>query len=137
ENCTRGHIVTFLYRAAGEPKVSGKMPFTDVKEGKFYYNAVLWAVQNNITTGTSATTFSPNENCTRGHIVTFLYRYLKEPSVSGTVPFNDVKPGKFYYNAVLWAVKNNITTGTSGTTFSPNDNCTRGQAVTFLCRAVQ
>ena len=135
--CTRGHIVTFLYRAAGEPEVSGEMPFKDVKKGKFYYNAVLWAVQNEITTGTSDTTFSPNENCTRGHIVTFLYRYLNSPAVSGSVPFTDVKKGKFYYNPVLWAVQNNITTGTTPTTFSPNENCTRGQAVTFLYRAVE
>jgi len=134
--CTRGHIVTFLYRAAGEPEVSGEMPFKDVKKGKFYYNAVLWALENKITQGTTETTFSPNEICTRGHIVTFLYRYLNSPAVSGSVPFTDVKKGKFYYDPVLWAVQNNITTGTTETTFSPNDSCTRGQAVTFLYRAV-
>ena len=128
--------MTFLYRAAGEPEVSGEMPFKDVKKGKFYYNAVLWALENKITQGTTETTFSPNEICTRGHIVTFLYRYLNSPAVSGSVPFTDVKKGKFYYDPVLWAVQNNITTGTTETTFSPNDSCTRGQAVTFLYRAV-
>ena len=110
------------------------MPFTDVAEGKYFYDAVLWALENKITTGTSDTTFAPNEYCTRAQIVTFLYRFAGEPEVSGTTPFKDVKKGSFYEIPVLWAYTNNITTGTDPDKFSPNGSCTRGQAVTFLYR---
>ena len=111
-------------------------PFTDVKANAYYYNAVLWALNNNITTGTTSTTFSPDAPCTRGQIVAFLYRSAGQPSVSASsVPFTDVKKGAYYYNAVLWAVKNNITTGTTPTTFSPDAPCSRGQIVTFLYKA--
>lgn len=134
---TRGQIVAFLYRAAGEPAVSGEMPFTDVKEGKFYYNAVLWAYKNGITTGTSDTTFSPNGTCIRSQIVTFLWRYCGSEEFAPNDQFTDVKKGSFYEKAVAWAVKKGVTTGTSPTTFSPIENCTRGQAVTFLYRAVK
>ena len=136
--CTRGQIVTFLWRAYGSPKPSlTTNPFKDVKAGAYYYDAVLWAVENKITTGTSATTFAPNDSCTRGHIVTFLWRAAGSPEPTLTTnPFKDVKAGAFYYKAVLWAVENKITTGTSATTFEPNKACTRGQCVTFLKRAV-
>ena len=118
--------------AAGSPSVSGSNPFRDVASGDYFYRPVLWAVRNNITAGTSATTFSPNDGCTRGQIVTFLYKAAGSPSVSGSNPFRDVASGDYFYRPVLWAVRNNITAGTSATTFSPNDGCTRGQIVTFL-----
>ncbi|MBQ6431429.1 MAG: S-layer homology domain-containing protein [Oscillospiraceae bacterium] len=134
--CTRAQVVTFLWRAKGcpEPK-SDNNPFTDVKAGEYYYKAVLWAVENNITAGTSATTFSPNAGCTRAQVVTFLWRTEGQPKPSSSAnPFRDVTGG-YYYDAVLWAVEKNITAGTSATTFSPDNTCTRGQIVTFLYRA--
>ena len=134
---TRCEFVTFLWRAAGcpEPETT-ENPFTDVKEGSYYYKAVLWAYENGITTGTSATTFDPKKTCSRGEVVTFLWRYAGKPEVSDIEnPFTDVTEGKFYYKAVLWAYKNNITTGT-GTTFNPSANCQRCQVVTFLYRAL-
>jgi hypothetical protein len=91
-------------------------------------------VQNGITDGMTATTFAPNTNCTRGQIVTFLYRYEQEPAVTGTSAFTDVASGTYYYNAVLWATQNGITEGMTDTTFAPTADCTRGQAVTFLYR---
>ena len=136
--CTRAQVVTFLWRAAGEPKpTKTENPFVDVKEGQYYYDAVLWAVEKGITTGTTATTFRPNQTCTRGQIVTFLWRYSGQPKPKTTEnPFEDVKAGEYYYDAVLWAVENKITTGTSATTFRPNNTCTRAQIVTFLYRAM-
>ena len=110
-------------------------PFVDVKEGAYYYDAVLWAVEQNITSGTSATTFSPDATVTRGQTVTFLYRNAGSPEVSGTMPFADVEADAYYAKAVQWAVQQKITTGTSETTFSPMSDCTRGQIVTFLYRA--
>ena len=111
-------------------------PFSDVKAGAYYYDAVLWAVENNVTAGTSASTFSPNATCTRAQIVTFLWRSSGQPEpLSSNCPFSDVKSNEYYYKAALWAVENNITVGTSATTFSPNASCTRGQVVTFLHRA--
>ncbi len=135
EGCTRGQAVTFLWRAAGsdEPK-SANNPFSDVKTDDYYYKAVLWAVENGITKGTSETEFSPDEFCTRGQIVTFLYRYEKSPALSGTNPFRDVRTDDYFFDAVLWAVKEGITKGTSETEFSPDDVCTRGHIVTFLFR---
>jgi hypothetical protein len=132
--CSRGQIVTFLWRAAGKPIVDMANPFTDVKEGAYYYNAVLWAYTSGITTGTDATTFSPDANCTRGQIVTFLWRYAGSPTVSAGSTFQDVAQGQYYTSAVYWAVAGGITNGTSQTTFSPNTVCTRSQAVTFLYR---
>ncbi|MBQ6946703.1 MAG: S-layer homology domain-containing protein, partial [Clostridia bacterium] len=134
--CTRGQIVTFLWRAAGcpEPK-SSKNPFTDVKKSDYYYKAVLWAVENNITAGATKTTFAPKSPCTRGQIAAFLWRAAGCPEPkSGNNPFTDVKKKDFYYKAVLWAVENGITAGTTKTTFGPNESCTRGQIVTFLYR---
>ena len=134
--CTRGQVVTFLWRAAGCPEpMSTKNPFKDVKKDAYYYKAVLWAVEQGITNGTSKKAFSPNAGCTRGQVVTLLYRANGEPKVSAKNPFKDVKSGAYYYDAVLWAVKNEITNGTSKTAFSPNATCTRGQIVTFLYRA--
>ena len=136
-DCTRGQVVTFLWRAAGGPKpTSTRNPFSDVKPSDYYYNAVLWAVEKGITNGTSPTTFSPNSPCTRGQVVTFLWRYAGMPKTSGSNPFSDVKTGEYYYDAVLWASGKNVTNGTSPTTFSPNNTCTRGQIVTFLYRAI-
>ena len=134
--CTRGQVVTFLWRAAGSPKPSSsKNPFTDISKKAYYYDAVLWAVEKGITNGTSDTTFGPNEPCTRGQVVTFLHRYEGKPKPTSAVnPFTDVKKGAFYYDAVLWAVKKGITNGTTETTFSPDSACTRGQIVTFLYR---
>ncbi len=139
KGCTRGQVVTFLYRAAGEPDLtSNSNPFTDVKSGDYYYNAVLWAVSQGITKGTSADKFSPNATCTRGQIVTFLYRASGSPAISSSFnPFKDVKEADYFYDAVLWAVSENITKGTSETMFDPSSTCTRGQVVTFLYRSNQ
>ena len=134
-SCTRAEMVTFLYRAAGSPEPTNKVnPFTDVAEDSYYYKAVLWAVEKGIAKGTSETTFSPNDTCTRGQTVAFLYRYANSPAVSGSNSFADVSETAYYYNAILWAMSEKVTEGTSATTFSPNDLCTRGQIVTFLYR---
>jgi uncharacterized repeat protein (TIGR02543 family) len=133
--CTRAQAVTFLWRTAGSPaSKTSAMPFTDVPVGSYYYDAVLWAVENGITKGTSDTTFSPNMTCTRAQIVTFLWRSQKSPAAGTANPFTDVKSTAYYADAVLWAVKENITKGTTNTTFSPNADCTRAQIVTFLWR---
>ena len=133
--CTRAQAVAFLWRAAGSPKLKTRtMPFTDVPAGSYYYDAVLWAVENGITEGTSDTTFSPNMTCTRAQIVAFLWRSEKSPAAGTANPFADVKSTAYYADAVLWAVKENITRGTTNTTFSPDADCTRSQIVTFLWR---
>ena len=135
--CTRGQIVTFLWRSVGSsaPKTA-EMPFADVAEDAYYAQAVLWAVENGITKGTSETTFSPNETCTRAHAVAFLYRLAGSPAVTGS-SFQDVAADAYYNAAVAWAVQQGITKGTSETTFSPNETCTRAQIVTFLYRMDQ
>ena len=133
--CTRAQAVTFLWRTAGSPKPETRaMPFNDVPVGSYYYDAVLWAVENGITKGTSDTTFSPNMTCSRAQIVAFLWRSEKSPAAGTANPFADVKSTAYYAGAVLWAVKENITKGTTSTTFSPNADCTRAQIVTFLWR---
>ena len=133
--CTRAQAVTFLWRAAGSPKPETRtMPFTDVPAGSYYYDAVLWAVENDITKGTSDTTFSPNMTCTRAQIVAFLWRSEKSPAAGTANPFADVKSAAYYADAVLWAAKKDITRGTTNTTFSPDADCTRAQIVTFLYR---
>ena len=133
--CTRAQAVTFLWRTAGSPKPETRtMPFTDIPVGSYYYDAVLWAVENGITKGTSDTTFSPDATCSRAQIVTFLWRSEKSPAAGTANPFADVKSTAYYADAVLWAVKENITKGTTSTTFSPNADCTRAQIVTFLWR---
>ena len=133
--CTRAQAVTFLWRAAGSPKPETRtMPFTDIPAGSYYYDAVLWAVENGITKGTSNTTFSPNMTCSRAQIVAFLWRSEKSPAAGTANPFADVKSTAYYADAVLWAVKEDITKGTTNTTFSPDADCTRAQIVTFLWR---
>ena len=133
--CTRAQAVTFLWRTAGSPKPETRaMPFTDVPVGSYYYDAVLWAVENGITKGTSDTTFSPNMTCSRAQIVAFLWRSEKSPASGTANPFADVKSTAYYAGAVLWAVREDITKGTTNTTFSPDADCTRAQIVTFLWR---
>ena len=134
--CTRAQAVTFLWRAAGSPAAkSAVMPFTDVKAGSYYYDAVLWAVEQGITKGTSDTMFSPDATCTRAQIVTFLWRSQKSPAAGTANPFADVAADTYYIDAVLWAVKHNITVGTTVSIFSPDEECPRAQIVTFLYRA--
>ncbi|MCD8343024.1 MAG: metallophosphoesterase [Oscillospiraceae bacterium] len=136
--CTRAQVVTFLYRAAGSPEVENGTvnPFTDVDSDAYYCSAVLWAVEQGITLGTSETTFSPDNVCSRAQIVTFLYRAAGSPEVddSADSAFTDVSSSAYYCNAVLWAAQQGITLGTSETTFSPDDDCTRAQIVTFMFR---
>ena len=134
--CTRAHIVTFLWRAAGSPEPKSTVSFADVPAGSYYAKAVAWAVENGITLGTGDGTFSPNATCTRAQSVTFLYRAL------GTAPttvngFTDVTADAFYADAVAWAVESGVTNGTSASTFSPNNGCTRAQIVTFLYRTMK
>ena len=136
--CTRAQAVTFLWRAAGSPAPkSSAMPFTDVKAGSYYYDAVLWAVEQGITAGTSATTFAPDLNCSRAQIVTFLYRAAGSPAVSGSPAFSDVASDAYYAKAVKWAQANGITSGIGGGLFGSNDNCTRAQIVTFIYRYME
>ena len=133
--CTRAQAVTFLWRVAGRPAPESRtMPFTDVPADSYYYDAVLWAVENGITKGTSSTTFSPDDTCTRAQIVTFLWRSEQSPAAGSSNPFTDVSADAYYADAVLWAVKEAITTGTTRTTFSPDAECTRAQIVAFLWR---
>ena len=135
-SCTRAQMVTFLWRAAGSPAPkSTTNPFRDVRSSDYYYDAVLWAVENGITSGTSADTFAPNATVTRGQTVTFLYRAAGSPAVGGNAGFSDVNANDYYNSAVAWAAENNITGGTGNGKFSPNADCTRGQIVTLLYRA--
>ena len=137
-NCTRAQAVTFLWRAAGSPAPKTKvMPFTDVPSGSYYYDAVLWAMEQGITKGTSDTAFSPNASCTRAQIVTFLWRANGSPVVSGNSAFTDVASDAYYAAAVAWAEKNGVTGGIGGGLFGSNNDCTRGQIVTFLYRSVK
>ena len=134
--CTRAQIVTFLWRAAGSPEPKTASSFTDVPANAYYAKAVAWAVENGITNGMTETTFAPDATCTRGQSVTFLHRALKG-TASSSANFTDVKSDAFYADAINWAVANNVTNGTSNTTFSPNADCTRAEIVTFLYRAYQ
>lgn len=136
ESCTRAQIVTFLWRATGSPEPKTASSFTDVPANAYYAKAVAWAVENGITNGMTATMFAPDATCTRGQSVTFLYRALKG-TASGSTNFTDVQSDAFYADAINWAVANNVTNGTSNTTFSPNADCTRAEIVTFLYRAYQ
>lgn len=133
--CSRYQIVMFLWRAAGQPEAKAAVSFADVKPGDIFYEAVQWAVERGITKGTSSTSFSPYAPCTRGQIVTFLYRSAGSPKVSGACNFSDVSSGSFCRDAVIWASSEGITNGTSAGRFSPNEGCTRAQVVTFLYRA--
>lgn len=137
DSCTRAQAVTFLWRAAGSPEpTASEMTFTDVKADSYYDKAVLWAVENKITSGMSDTLFAPDATCSRSQIVTFLYRMQNSPESKAENPFTDVKADAYYANAVLWAVENGVTTGVSATTFDPAGDCTRGQIVTFLYRCL-
>ena len=135
-SCTRGQVVTFLWRAKGcpEPTVTTHN-FADLKENEYYYKAVLWAVENGITSGLTETTFAPDATVTRSQFVTLLYRAEGRPVCTGNNPFTDVVGTDYYYEPVLWAVENGITSGLTETTFAPEASCTRGQVVTFLYRA--
>jgi len=134
-SCTRAQMVTFLWRAAGSPAPKSTVnPFTDVSASDYYYNAVLWAVENGITTGISADRFAPGATVSRAQTVTFLYRANGSPAASGA-SFSDVAADEYYANAVAWAVRSGITTGTGNGKFTPNAPCTRGQIVTFLYRS--
>ena len=133
--CSRYQIVMFLWRAAGQPEAKAAVSFADVKPGDIFYEAVQWAVERGITKGTSSTSFSPFAPCTRGQIVTFLYRSAGSPAISGACDFSDVSAGSFCHDAVIWASSEGITKGTSAGRFSPNEGCTRAQVVTFLYRA--
>ena len=137
QGCTRAQVVSFLWRAAGKPAPeSDYNPFTDVEESKFYYEAVLWAVEQGITGGVSSTSFAPDATCTRGQIVTFLYRAFGEPETEMSEnPFRDVADSAYYLSPVLWAVEKGVTTGMSADSFAPGATCTRAQVVTFLYRA--
>lgn len=135
--CTRAQIVTFLWRANGSPAPqTGVNPFADVSPGAYYYDAVLWAVEEDITSGTTDTSFSPNSGCTRAQAATFLWRSEGSPADTGSSTFTDVADNAYYADAVDWAVANGITLGTTASTFSPNSGCTRAQIVTFLYRAM-
>ncbi|MBQ7475147.1 MAG: S-layer homology domain-containing protein [Clostridia bacterium] len=136
ETCTRAQVVTFLWRASGQPEpTAASNPFSDVKPDDYFCKAVLWAVEKGITKGTDKTHFSPDEGCTRGQVVTFLWRAKGSPAPAGSSnPFRDVKSDDYFFSAVLWAVENRVTAGTGAKTFSPGDTCTRGQIVTFLYR---
>ena len=134
--CTRAQIVTFLWRAAGSPAPKSMSSFTDVPADAFYAKAVAWAVENGITSGTGESKFSPNSTCTRAQAVTFLYRASGSPAVSGSAEFSDVSTTAFYADAVAWAAKKGITTGIGGGLFGSDNDCTRGQIVTFLWRAM-
>ncbi len=137
DGCTRGQIVTLLWRAAGSPAAAADTvnPFSDVSADSNYYDAIMWAIANGITYGTTPTTFSPDTVCTRGQIVTFMYRAEGCPKVDTGVNFTDVDESWYCYDAVAWAVANGITVGKTDTTFAPSETCTRGQAVTFMYRA--
>ncbi len=135
--CTRAQIVTFLWRAAGSPAVNYAMTMEDVPADAYYTEAIRWALSEGITKGTSETTFSPNDTCTRAQALTFLYRASGSPAVSGSgTEFSDVADGAYYANAVKWAATEGVTEGTGSDTFSPDNNCTRAQIVTFLWRAM-
>ena len=134
--CQRASVVTFLWRAAGSPEPETTVnPFVDVEEDHYFYKAVLWALENGITTGVDATHFAPLASCNRAQVVTFLWRAKGSPAVSGTAPFADVAEGQWYTDAVLWAVENGITNGMSANVFGVENACNRAQIVTFLYRA--
>ena len=133
--CTRAQAVVFLWRISGSPKATdATMPFSDVPADSYYYDAVLWGVENGLVKGTGATQFSPQMHCSRAQIVTFLWRVMDAPQAGSQNPFTDVKDDAYYYDAVLWAVKDGVTKGTTDTTFSPKADCTRAQIVVFLWR---
>ena len=135
DKCTRGEIVTFLWRSAGSPEPeTAANSFSDVKEKDYYYKAVLWAVENDITAGKGVGTFKPGDKCTRAEAMTFMWRAAGEPAPNGASSFKDVVSGSFYEKAVGWAVEKGITAGKGTGTFKPNDKCSRAEIVSFLYR---
>ena len=135
--CTRAQLVTFLWRANGSPEPSEKEnPFTDVSPDSYYYKAVLWAVEQGITSGVTKTAFAPDRVCTRAQAAVLLWRAEGSPAASGTHDFRDVAEGTYYADAVAWAVESGVTQGTTSTTFEPGTTCTRAQIMTFLHRAM-
>ena len=132
--CTRAQAVTFLWRAAGSPEPKTLSSFADVPADAYYAKAVAWAVKNGVAKGVSETAFAPDTGCTRAQIVTFLWRAQQSPASGGENPFADVPAAAYYYNAVLWAVENDVAKGVSETAFAPDDNCTRAQIVTLIYR---
>ena len=132
--CTRAQAVTFLWRAAGSPEPKTLSSFADVPADAYYAKAVAWAVENGVAKGVSETAFAPDTSCTRAQIVTFLWRAQQSPASGGENPFADVPAAAYYYNAVLWAVENDVAKGVSETAFAPDDNCTRAQIVTLIYR---
>lgn len=138
DTATRAQMLTFLWRAKGSeaPSDTTSNPFTDVDSSAYYYDAVLWAVENNIVSGTTPTTFTPNAAVTRGQAMMFVWRSEGSPAPeSTTCPFTDVSSTRYYYKSILWGAENSVTTGISETSFAPNAEVTRAQAVTFLYRA--
>ena len=135
-SCTRGQIVTFIWRAEGKPVPKNRNHnFTDVEEGKYYYDAMLWAFEEGIVNGYTDTTFAPNATCTRAQMATFLYRHAGNPTVgTANCPFTDIAPGKWYYNAAIWASDEGIVSGYGNGIFAPNDTVTRDQTVAMLYR---
>ena len=134
--CTRGQVVTFLWRAAGCPEPAGKCPFKDVAASSFCYKAVTWAAEKKIALGFDDTHFAPDKVCTRAQVVSFLWRYEGQPAASGKCAFTDVSASAYYYNAVNWAAANGIAVGIDDSHFAPDNTCTRGQVVTFIYRDI-
>ena len=134
--CSRAQLVTYIWRALGSPEPKSlTSPFVDVTEGDYFFKAVLWAVEQGITTGIDATHFDPYTTCTRAHMATFLWRTDGLPNPAGmTTDFVDVPADAYFYKAVLWAVDRSITNGMDATHFGPNVTCTIGHAITFLYR---
>ena len=134
--CTRAQAVTFLWRAAGSPKPSSSaMKFTDVKQGSYYYDAVLWAAETGVTAGVEETRFGPELSCTRCQIISFLHRWMGSETSTADMPFTDVPANSYFYNAVRWAAEKKIASGVTTTEFAPDQICTRAQIVSFLYRA--
>lgn len=130
--CTRGQVITFLWRAMGQPAPAGDNPFRDVSRSDYYYQAALWAYEQGITSGAAPGVFAPNAACTRAQVITFLWQAEGRPEGGGTAGFADVRSGDYFARAVSWAVSRGITSGTSAGRFSPHQACTRAQVVTFL-----
>ena len=138
EACTRAQVVIFLWRAKGEPEAENReLPFTDVEKGSYYYDAVAWAYENGIVSGVDSSRFGPEETVTRSQFVTFLHRAEGKPGHGVLNPFTDVRPGEYYFDAVIWAYENGIASGLTANWFGTEEPCTRGQVATFLYRAYQ
>ncbi len=137
DSCTRGQIVSFLYRHAGCPEVDSELDFDDVDYDSYYYDAIIWAAENGIAYGYGDGSFGPNDTCTRAQTVSFLCRYLGGKAQNHNNSFKDVDSAAYYYEAIMWAVENGIAYGYGNGTFGPDDTCTRAQIVSFIYRAVE